>query len=378
MNKKELNELKRQIKWDNDLLYIPRIASAYASISAEEKKVLSYEIKDFSLMSEEEGTLYLNIMKKSLAGHLGKNLLQLKFPRENGQPNPAQEQLYALVGSKLEDEQMFRSYVEELLEKGHYTNHVFILAAYCEYSVPLKSKNLEASYEDGYKYDFILISAVPAVQTNIGLYYNRDTNEVERKVNSEMEIRPNPDDAILYPCFSERAADVNHVLYHAKNVKSLNPFLIEDVLGCTMSMSPLDEESGFSQMLIGMFEDRINAQVLTSIHENIYDSIAESEEDPSELTYSKSDVKKLLEFSGADEVSMSHFDEVYSKVLADQPLKAVNMTNLDKMAIKVPDVTIQVKNGGDTKVKMEMINGRKCLVIEMDDSIEINGIEMKP
>lgn len=131
-------------------------------------------------------------------------------------------------------------------------------------------------------------------------------------------------------------------------------------------------------MLIGMFEDRINAEVLTSIHENIYDSIAESEEDPSELTYSKSDVKKLLEFSGADEVSMSHFDEVYSKVLADQPLKAVNMTNLDKMAIKVPDVTIQVKNGGDTKVKMEMINGRKCLVIEMDDSIEINGIEMKP
>ena len=118
MNKKELNELKRQIKWDNDLLYIPRIASAYASISSEEKKVLSYEIKDFPLMSEEEGTLYLNIMKKSLAGHLGKNLLQLKFPRENGQPNPAQEQLYALVGSKLEDEQMFRSYVDELLEKG--------------------------------------------------------------------------------------------------------------------------------------------------------------------------------------------------------------------------------------------------------------------
>ena len=58
MNKKELNELKRQIKWENDALYIPRIASAYASISSEEKKVLSYDIKDFTLLSEEEGTLY--------------------------------------------------------------------------------------------------------------------------------------------------------------------------------------------------------------------------------------------------------------------------------------------------------------------------------
>ena len=75
---------------------------------------------------------------------------------------------------------------------------------------------------------------------------------------------------------------------------------------------------------------------------------------------------------------MSHFDDVYAKVLNDQPIKAVNMTDLNRMAIKVPDVSINVKNGGDTKVKMETLNGRKCLVIEMDDSIEINGIELKP
>ena len=168
------------------------------------------------------------------------------------------------------------------------------------------------------------------------------------------------------------------MLYHAKNVKSLNPFFIEDVLDCAFPLSPLDEESGFSQMLIGMFEDRLSCDVLTAIHENIYDAIQESEEDESELTYSKGNVRRLLEVSGADEVSMSHFDDVYAKVLNDQPIKAVNMTDLNRMAIKVPDVSINVKNGGDTKVKMETLNGRKCLVIEMDDSIEINGIELKP
>lgn len=378
MNKKELNELKRQIKWENDLFYIPRIATAYASISSEEKKVLSYDVKDFSLMSEEEGTLYLNIMKKSLSGNLGKNLLQFHFPKEAGEKNPGQERLYALLNSKLEDEGIFREFVQDLMENGHYTNHIYIQVAYCEYAVPLKSKNLESSYEDGYKYNCILISIVPATQTTIGLYYNRETNEVERKVNSEMEIKSNPDDAILYPCFSERAADVNHVLYHAKTLKSINPFLIEDVLHCTMPMSPLDEESGFSQMLIGMFEDRLHCDVLTAIHENIYDNIQESEEDPSEITYSKSDVKRLLEFSGADEQSMSHFDEVYTKVLGDQSLKAVNMIDTNRMAIKVPDIAINVKNGGDTKVKMETINGRKCIVIAMDDTVEINGIELRP
>lgn len=119
-------------------------------------------------------------------------------------------------------------------------------------------------------------------------------------------------------------------------------------------------------------------EVLTNIHENIYDSIAESEEEPSSIVYSKSDVKKLLEYSGADPVSMEHFDAVYKSILDDQELKAVNMTNVQKMAIKVPDITVNVKNGGDTKVKTEIVNGRKCLVIELDDSVEINGIEMKP
>ena len=378
MNKKELAELKRQITWENELLYISKVASAYALINSEQKKILSYDMKDFSLLSQEEGDLYIEIFKKSLAGTLGKNLLEFGFPRVDGKPNPMQEQLYEIVKNQLEDEDSFRSLVQKIIEEGHYSNTVFITMAFGEYSVPLKSKNLEASYEDGYTYRFMLVSICPVDQTKIGLYYNRENNQVERKVNIDMEIKADPVDAFLYPCFSERASDVNHVLYHAKNTKSINPFFIENVLDVDYSLSPLDEESRFAQVLIGMFEDRLSMEVLTNIHENIYDSIAESEEEPSSIVYSKSDVKKLLEYSGADPVSMEHFDSVYKSILDDQELKAVNMTNVQKMAIKVPDITVNVKNGGDTKVKTEIVNGRKCLVIELDDSVEINGIEMKP
>jgi len=41
MNKKELAELKRQITWENELLYISKVASAYALINSEQKKNLS-------------------------------------------------------------------------------------------------------------------------------------------------------------------------------------------------------------------------------------------------------------------------------------------------------------------------------------------------
>lgn len=378
MNKKECQEIKRALKWENDQLYISKVASAYALIHSEEKKVLSYDLKDFTLLSQEEGELYLDIFKKSLSGTLGKNLLEFRFPRIDEQINPVQKELHSIVENKLADEEKFRQFVDQILANGHFVDSIYITMAYGEYNVPLKSKNLEASYEDGYTYRFLLCSINPAKQTEIGLFYNREANEVERKVNVDMEILANPSDAFLYPCFSERASDVNHVLYHAKNTKSINPFFIEDVLQCDYPLSPLDEESGFTQMIVALFEDRLTPEILTHIHENIFDAIQESEEDPSAITYSKSNVKELLNYSGADEKSMENFDAVYKKIFDDQDLKAINMTNLSKMAIRVPDITINVKNGGDTKVKTDTINGKKCLVIEMDESVEINGIELRP
>lgn len=378
MNKKECQEIKRALKWENDQLYISKVATAYALIHSEEKKVLSYDLKDFTLLSQEEGELYLDIFKKSLSGTLGKNLLEFRFPRIDEQINPVQKELHSIVENKLAEEEKFRQFVDQILANGHFVDSIYITMAYCEYNVPLKSKNLEASYEDGYTYRFILCAINPAKQTEIGLFYNREANEVERKVNVDMEILANPSDAFLYPCFSERASDVNHVLYHAKNAKSINPFFIEDVLRCDYSLSPLDEESGFTQMIVALFEDRLTPEILTNIHENIFDAIQESEEDPSAITYSKSNVKELLNYSGADEKSMENFDAVYKKIFDDQDLKAINMTNISKMAIRVPDITINVKNGGDTKVKTDTINGKKCLVIEMDESVEINGIELRP
>ena len=58
-------------------------------------------------------------------------------------------------------------------------------------------------------------------------------------------------------------------------------------------------------------------------------------------------------------------------------LLASNIANLKKFEIKTPDITIQVNPECADLVETRIIDGHKCLVIVVDDRVEINGISAK-
>ena len=90
------------------------------------------------------------------------------------------------------------------------------------------------------------------------------------------------------------------------------------------------------------------------------------------LTYSKGQVRELLEASGADEESLSHFSSVYSLVMEDRDIAAVNMTDKSRIVFKTPSINLSVKNDGADQVQLKMVDGRKYLKIAVDDDVEID------
>lgn len=376
MTEKELQELKRQFKWENDKFYLARVGVAYAKVSFDGREILSSEIKDFSLLSEEEGELYLAAFKKALSGTMGKNLVEYEFSSSPDSEHEAQHRLYAFRQDQLNSEEKFRELCEEIIVKGQYTDNVCILAAACEYSVPLKTKNDEDSLEEAGKYRFVLVSVHPAALTKIGLVYDRSSNTVQRKVNDEMQIETAPLDAFLYPCFTDRGADVNHVLYHCKNEKSFNPDFVQSFLQCENQVSSLDQKDGFKQVLQGMFDKRLKAETILSLHNNITDDMQENAEETGMLTYSKGQVRELLEASGADDESLSHFSSVYSLVMDDRDIAAVNMTDRSRIVFKTPSINLSVKNAGADQVSLKMVDGKKYLMIAVEDDVEIDGLSV--
>jgi len=88
---------------------------------------------------------------------------------------------------------------------------------------------------------------------------------------------------------------------------------------------------------------------------------------------SKPEVKKLLEKNGAEQEKVESFEEKYE----DFSLLADNITSARKFQIETPDIAIKVNPERTDLIQTRMIDGRKCLVIAVDEYVEVNGVMIK-
>ena len=87
--------------------------------------------------------------------------------------------------------------------------------------------------------------------------------------------------------------------------------------------------------------------------------------------------RKILEDCGVEDEKLETFDNQYEAVAGEKAtMVASNITNTRKFEIKTPDVVIHVEPDKVELVETRIIDGRKCLVIPMED-VEINGIRVR-
>ena len=92
----------------------------------------------------------------------------------------------------------------------------------------------------------------------------------------------------------------------------------------------------------------------------------------------KQDIRRLMEDSGAPEGSLASFEETFEAVSGDQSsLLAVNIANPKKFSIQTPDVVVTVNPERADLVETRMIDGKQCLLITVDDHIEVNGVNVR-
>lgn len=373
MNKKELGELKKQLKYDNDKLYLKGIQEGYGRCNDGEPVVRFTRLINGETLEKEEGELYFDIFKKSLSGTYGKNLIEYGFDNGDPQAKKLQETFFDYKNGSLLKEEEFQALVQELLVKGDYRNPVYITAGIFEYAAPGLNANNEI-LEENSVFRFMIVAVSEAKLTEIGLYYNHQTNEVQRKVNDEMQIVPQPLDAFLYPSFSGRASDVNHFLYHSKTAKKPNIELIEEYFHIPFISSAPEQTEGFAKVIADVFPKGMETKTALKFHENLSDYIAENSEEYSMVMMDKSRIKDLLVASGAREENMRFFDSSFTKILEDQEVAAINLMEKGKVSLKAPSISISIKDDALEHVKTRNIDGHNCLVIEMDDGLEISGL----
>ncbi|WP_289220172.1 DUF4317 family protein [Ileibacterium valens] len=376
MNNEELKEIRRQYKKKNKNFNIYRVAYSYVIPAIPETQIPSFEIKDWEDFREAEQEIFLSMFKKALSGKIGKNLMEYEFEREAGQENGYQKKLYTLNKSLLKDEELVTKLRDEIIANDGFNQKHLITIASCEYLVPVLDKNGEVIPDSApMPFQFLLGCINEVDLTDIGLFYNPDTANMEKKIDEDMHVIPKVLDGFMFPVFADRGADISRLLYFTAKPKEPNDGLIEVLCGREAELPYDREQQNFAGLISDLAQDELSLQLIQNLQENVREMISENP-DSEAFSLSKNEMENLLSNSGISEQKMDRFSAVYDNQVGEEELKAVNMIDTSKLAVKMNGITVNVKGDVSDKVKTQVVDGKRYLMIEVDEGLIVNGIDM--
>ncbi len=372
MNKKEIAEIKK--RFTKTKCTVTRICGCY--VDAEKQKRMTLK-EAFLGLPEEEMFKYIDIFRKTLSGSIGKTLMNMEFPmEEETEEGGKQRFLMQLLESKLVDEQLLNQFYDTIIENYNYPENYFIILIHDAYDIPkITTDGIENFDASEYVYDYILCSICPVKLTKPGLCYNTETNHIQDRIRDWL-VQP-PELGFLFPAFNDRNMDIHSLLYYSKNSDDLDLAITENVLGCRLPLPPKSQKETFNAIVEEALGLECDYDIVKSIHENLNQMVEENKENPEPLALDRTDIGKLLEKSGVEEEQLAVFETRYDETVGEKEhLMANNISNTRKFEVRTPDVTVQVNPERTDLIETKVIDGVPCLVIEINDLVEVNGIQI--
>lgn len=153
--------------------------------------------------------------------------------------------------------------------------------------------------------------------------------------------------------------------------------LTDLLLGGVPSLTAGDQKETFRTLIEETLGDDCDYDTVKNIHENLNEMIEQNSENPEPLALDKAEVKYLLAKSGVEEEKLETFDEQYDSAAGDaQYTPCLQYCKPQKIRDQNSGLNHRNPECSDL-VETRIIDGQKCLVIVVDDRVEINGISAK-
>lgn len=372
MTKQEIAEIKKLLTPKK--CSITRICGCY--VDGEKNKKTEFK-QAFLALPEEEMFKYFEILRKTLSGALGKNLLNLEFPISSEENGGTQDFLLRLRDSKLKDDMLLEEFYDRIIENYEYVGNYLILVVHDIYDVPGRTLDgIEMEDASDEVYEYILSCICPVELSKPGLSYNAVENTFQNRIRDW--VVGMPDSGFLFPAFNDRGSDIHSTLYYSRDPEELKDGFVEQLLGCPLPLSAGNQKETFQTLVEETLGEDCEFEAVKSIHEKLNEMAEEHKDEPQPLLLDKNEVKTILAGSGVSNERLAQFDRRYDETAGETTsLFASNVMNAKTFEVKTPDVVIKVNPERTDLIETKVINGRECLVIELGGGVTVNGITVR-
>jgi len=385
MIKKDLADMRKHMKIGSTMLQFNNLYNIY--FKKDNLEIIHQEVKNFNMLDDEAQELYIKNFKKILSGALDTKLFQLNFLNTELEDN-SQKLLYTALESEGDEEKFMalETFVNKLANNYKYENDIVITFVFGEYWKGSKKRSIEAEEAEDdnvYSFKFILGSINKVEYPKKAIQF--DYINKEFRTNSSLDAVVNlnsPMDGFMFPCFNNNYSDVNHVMYYSGKNNEVNLDFIENVLNGTIKITATEEKNCFNSIIKEVVGDEIEPETMQTIYENIALK-AEDMEEGEEALLTIKDVKSVLAGSGIDDERIEKLEEAYEATIGNSnfDFKVDNiLPDLKSKSVKIESekASISIVPGALSKIKqIKNKHGKKCLLIELDEDVEINGFKIK-
>lgn len=373
MNDKELREVRKRFRPDQN--NISHIRGCFVN---EKKEIVTEFNESLALCPQEETESLLAIMKKTLSGSLGTNLIDLKFRTEQVRESDEHALLMVLKRSELSDDDAVHELFFRIKENVTLGGNYVILLAFDKYDYFEYGKDGEKNEDSFGVYNFFVCSICPIKHMKSAVSFHAYDNTFHT-LSSDSLIGA-PELGFIFPAFEDRQENIYGSLYYTHDITKNHTDFVKRIFDLELPMPAAVQKETFDECLSETMSGGCDFELLCSVQEQISEMIEEHKEEKSAepLRVSKNEIKNTLKYCGIEEEKLEEFDKLYDEQFGEKTEVAPqNIVDVKKLEVKMPDVTIKVNPKRRDLVSTQIINGAKYILIKADENVSVNGIDIK-
>lgn len=372
MNQKEVSELRR--RWQPEKNAVSRIYGCFVNANRE---IISDLDESLGPMPQEEAERYLGLLKKTLSGSLGKNLIDIVFSTQQVMDSEEHRLLTALRDCRLKDREPRQALYQKIIDSLELEGANYLLLLACDvYDVPRRGRDGQ-DQDSEEVFPYLLCCVCPLKMGKPELNYFPGDNEFHCAV---AQVVSPPELGFLFPAFDNRSANIYNALFYARKPDQIHQEVIDAVFRTEPPMSAAEQRETFQNVLVESLEDSFSVEVAQAVHEQLTGRILQHKEskDPEPLALTARDVSNILQDCGVVQERVEGFQSLCDQRFgAGAALSPSNLIDASRFELKTAQATVSLPPESSYLVETRIIDGKKYILIPAEEDVEVNGLAVR-
>ena len=373
MKEKEIAQIRRRYR--SDKINISRICGCYVN---SKKEIISEFDQSLGMMSEDDANGMLGLLKKTLSGHIGTNLLEIEFSTHQVSQSEEYSLLSKLKATELKDTEARAELYKKIIENLEFEGSYLILLAHDNYDVFDICADGMKSEESTTVYSYVICAVCPVKEGKASMSYYFP-EKCFRTVCADT-VLSRPEIGFVFPVLEDGLTNIYKAAYYTKNLENNYSELVNALFAKEAPMPAKEQKQTFGEVLEQTVGEECSLHLVSSIHAQINEIIEENKaEKEEELPFiNKDDAAQMLRFCGVSEDKIEAFEKGFDESFGENAeIPSSNLAGTKQLQIETPEVSVKVSGGCSNVVQSRVIDGVKYILIRADNDVTVNGVSVK-